>query len=350
METTFLNKKTTRWGASFCALGLALAALALYVSDVEKPPGRTIASVSLDLVLFGATTLLSLGLVSMILDTEGWRDYFERGLTNIVQRPGFLKTLKPEQLTEYQIEVFKKYYDREDIDQEGRFLRYCLGHIHKYIVEPYREEIRAELRVDADSPERLRISETLSYICRVGKVGIQERLVWGMNEETLAVESLRFELQVPPEVLVPQALPDKRVWTQGELQTETAGEKNGLPEFVLDLKPFQQVDRLGVTIHATYFVDRSRFNTWRMIVPSRHVDVSIVYPRDLRLQFIPFLLDTTPDHRTDDAGFYSVEFRSWIMPWSGFAWKLLPGEPAQEQAVLPAKAEAAGASAASRPN
>lgn len=90
-----------------------------------------------------------------------------------------------------------------------------------------------------------------------------------MNEETLAVESLRFELQVPPEVPVPQALPDQRVWTQGELQTEVTEEKNRLPEF---------------------------------------------------------------------------------MPWSGFAWKLLPGEPAQEQAVLPAKAEAAGASAASRPN
>jgi hypothetical protein len=336
METTFFRKKTTQWGAVLCALGLALAMFAIYANALKEPADRTLLKAALDFLLFGATTLLSLGLVSMILDMKGWKDYFEDGLMNIVLRPDYLKRLSPDQLIEYQIEVFKKYYKREDIHQEGRFLRYCLGHIHKYIVEPFREDIREELRVKVASPDRLRISETLRYVCRAGQDGIQERLVWGTNAETLAVESLRFELQMPTGYTGEAGVSGKLEWTKDELDRK---EENGLIDYTLDLKPFRQVDRLDVTVQATYLVDPNHFNTWRMIVPSRHVDVAIVYPKEFQLQFIPFLLDTRPDHHTSDPGFFSVEFRSWIMPWSGFAWTLFPRKAAQVQAFIPDELE-----------
>ncbi len=326
METILPRKKTTLWGVAFCTSGVLLALFAVYVNALEQPADRTLMKVSLDLLLFGATTLLSLGLVSMILDMQSWKDYFEDGLMNIVLRPAYLERLSPDQLTDYQIEVFKKYHKRDDIDQEGRFLRYCLNSIHKYIVEPYREEIREALRITVDSPDRLRLAETLSYVCRTGQDGIQEKIIWGTNEETLDVESLRFEVQIPPSYMGELSDFNQLAWTREELDRK---ETNGLVNYELSLKPFRKVDRLDVTVQATYLVDSNRFNTWRMVVPSRHVDIAIVYPKELELQFIPFLLDTKPDHHTSAPGFFSVEFRSWIMPWSGFAWTLFPSKSAK---------------------
>lgn len=215
METILPRKKTTLWGVAFCTSGVLLALFAVYVNALEQPADRTLMKVSLDLLLFGATTLLSLGLVSMILDMQSWKDYFEDGLMNIVLRPAYLERLSPDQLTDYQIEVFKKYHKRDDIDQEGRFLRYCLNSIHKYIVEPYREEIREALRITVDSPDRLRLAETLSYVCRTGQDGIQEKIIWGTNEETLDVESLRFEVQIPPSYMGELSDFNQLAWTRG---------------------------------------------------------------------------------------------------------------------------------------
>lgn len=331
METAFWKKKTTIWGGTFCAMAGIMAMFAVYLNTVVRPADGSLGKASLDLLQFGATTLLSLGLVSMILDMKSWKEYFENGLINIMLRPDYLKTQSKEKLTEYQIEVFKKYYEREDIDQEGRFLRYCLGHIHKFITEPYREEIRENLLIEQESSDRMRVSETLRYICRTGEGGIQERLAWGANEETLQLESLRFELHPPP------GYPGtfrKLAWDKGELETSLEG---NLPVYWLDLGPFRQVDKLRVKIQATYFVDARRFSTWRMIVPSRDVEVTIRYPEELRLQFIPFLLDSKPDHQKDDPGFYLTEFDSWIMPWSGFAWKLFPREAAERSHVPAAR-------------
>jgi hypothetical protein len=332
MEIPFWKKKTTIWGVLFCALGGVMALVAEHLNIVLQPAARSFARASLDLLQFGATTLMSLGLVGMILDMKGWKEYFENGLINIMLRPDYLKTQSKEKLTEYQIEVFKKYYKREDIDQEGRFLRYCLGHIHKFITEPYREEIRENLLIEQESPDRLRVSETLRYVCRSGEGGIQEKLAWGANEETLKLESLRFEVHPPP------GHPWNLKKTEWEVSDLEVSQEGNLPVYWLSLEPFRQVDNLRVKIQASYFVDPKRFSTWRMIVPSRDVEVTIRYPEELRLQFIPFLLDSKPDHQKDDPGFYHTEFDSWIMPWSGFAWKLFPREAAK-LSLLPGELE-----------
>ena len=75
--------------------------------------------------------------------------------------------------------------------------------------------------------------------------------------------------------------------------------------------------------NASYTSEAAAFYTWRMMDPSEHVELSISYPTSLKMQFKPFLLEPQPTTTIDDPGFFQVVFDSWIMPRSGFAWKLL---------------------------
>lgn len=323
-DVPLLRRKTTSSGILFSLAGLAFASIAIHMASHQRREELTIPMFITDFIMFLATTSLSVGIVSFILEMKGWKEYFELGLMRIVLRSEFLKKLNPGALKTYQVDVFKRVYEKDDIDQEGRFLRYCLDHIHDYIVQPYREEIRQILKVEPVSPDRLEVLETLRYVCRAGRGGIQEHIQWETNEETIDVQDITFELYPPK-----RKGERKPVILNKDTITKNPSNPYGAFSYEYKLDEYRQDDRLEVAIHVRYTVDAAKFCTWRMAFPSRSVDILIMHPPKFGIQFIPFLLDHQPDYVKRNADSYSATFDSWIMPMSGFAWRLYPADKTQ---------------------
>lgn len=315
--------RRTLWGTGFVIAGLLLAALAVYLNflvDPSRPVGRSAAQLFFEMLILVGMAFFSMGLFSVILDLKSWKDYFEAGLRRIVLQPEYLKTLSPERLREHQVDIFKTYYSDSDIDHEGRFLRYCLEHIHRYLMQPYRERIYDKITVKPAGPSLFRVTDKLTYACRRIDGSIQSRVFWQANSrEVLKMEDLRVQLRWPRG----HKEADRRVILGIQDLTEKQLHDGSLL-FEYDLSQHRQVDGLVVEAEATYLVHDASFNTWRMADPSRDVELRISYPTDLKIQFLPYLIDHDPDEVQDDPGLFIARFKSWIMPKSGFAWKLLP--------------------------
>jgi hypothetical protein len=133
------------------------------------------------------------------------------------------------------------------------------------------------------------------------------------------MESLYVELRPPR-----KQAGEKRRILLGIDDLEVHEQPDGSVCYEYDLSPYRSMDSLRVQVVATYIAHQAHFNTWRMVVPSREVELSISYPQEYELQLLPFLLDTEPFEQSDDPGSFTIAFNSWVMPKSGFAWKLLP--------------------------
>jgi hypothetical protein len=181
--------------------------------------------------------------------------------------------------------------------------------------------------VEVAGPSTLRIRDHLSYVCRKARGLIQERVAWQANSlEVLQIESLSLELLRPAE----DGGGHRRIALLGIEDLVITKEADGSVTYEYDLGEWRHLDGLKVIFNASYTAETAAFYTWRMMDPSDNVELSISYPTSLKMQFKPFLLEPQPTATIDDPGFFQVVFDSWIMPRSGFAWKLLaPGVAAK---------------------
>lgn len=308
--------------ASLCVVGLALAAGAAVLEDLAHPQDLTYGYFGLKLLDAVGVSLFIMGMLTLVLEMGHWKHYFEARLSGIVVGQEYLNELSPEALLRHQIKVFRSYYKDENLSERG-FVRYCLSKIHGYIVTPYREHVEDRLTVDFVNPSTLRIRDHLSYVCRKARGQIQERVAWQANSlEVLQLESLSLELLGPTEsggsyeTIVLLDIKDL-------VKTE---DDDGSVTYEYDLQKWRNLDGLKVHFEASYTAELSAFYTWRMMDPSEKVEFSISYPKTLNMQFKPFLLEPAPAATINDPGNFQVAFDSWIMPRSGFAWKLVPAE------------------------
>lgn len=312
--------RIAQWGIGLGVAGLLIAALSLQLGVPAVPSQPAPLRLLLDLLILVGMTLFALGVLGVILGRKSWKSYFEESLREVVLQPHYLKSLSPEGLRDHLIEIFKAEHGDEDIGREDRFLRYCLDHVHKYLSSPYRENLYVDIAVEAASPSTLKIRERIDYTCRQAAGGLPDSIEWqAASREVLSVEELKIGLRWPRGH--PEARPKMSLGME-QIERETL--PGGGLRFKQDLGGLGAVDGLLVCVEAAYLVSPSTFNTWRLTEPARQVDVTISYPMDLDLQYFPCMLTCEPDTCEPGRGSLSVRFDSWVLPGSGFAWKLVP--------------------------
>lgn len=323
---TLGRSRTTRWGIGLGMTGFLIAALSETLSFLAGLPDFSPARLIFDLLSLTGMVLFALGLLGILLGMKSWKDYLADIQRDAVLGHGYLKSLSSEGLRAHHIEILKVICQDMEIDAQGRFLRYCLDRIHKYLAHPYHEDVQVQIKVQPAGPSLLRVVETLKYTSRRGGDRTQDCVVWQANsKEVLSVEELKIELRWPREH---RDAGRKIVVGIGELHCEDM--PDGSHRYEHRLGRHGMIDGLAVNIQATYLVHPSSFNTWRSSDPSRGVDVWISYPPELELQFLPFVLDDEPEAQQHARGLLAVRFTSWLMPGSGFAWKLLPTDLPEE--------------------
>jgi hypothetical protein len=279
--------------------------------------------------------LFLLGAVVIMLEFPDWKNYFQQQIVNIIVEQAYLKKMSSEDLIRLQTNALIAFFKTPDIDRNESFLHFFQSRIHKYIGDPYREDVREliSLTYVTGRTDQVQVEETMSYRCR--KVGdrIQDEVKWveqgltQMRQMELGTHDL--EILVPPEAFTEEfkrAHPNvtkartvfKSADTPPTLSSPTAGKG-----FLYSLKDYEGLDGLHIKTHVKYTMPTNMPFTWTMANPTKGITGTIAYPADLELVTNMFGVTEEDVNRVDKTGVCQIDYDSWLLTDTGFSFQLI---------------------------
>lgn len=315
------NQKETRnqniklQAAIAILIGLLGISLSAYLGESLNPSTSSLLNAFLSGYSTLSIALVGFAIFSMLLDSHNWREYFSDRLKEIVLEKEYLKTLDTFTLRQLQTNVLKALFKNPDIDKEGSFLRFFENNLHKFISEPYREDVSTEIILKEETESGYLFLDKVSYVCRSSGGEIQNHIGYKPDKgEFEEVQLLKISVQYPQhhekagEIVV---LFDKK---DLELQ-ESLAEGIKAP-----LSDYQGIDGLVVTIESIYIVAKGKFQYWQMAHPTKNFDITIKYPEKLGIQFKTLVIKDVVGKVTDEEGYLKFKYDYWLLPQSGLAW------------------------------
>ncbi len=297
------------------ALGVFAAA---YYSEARAPSPGSFAYAFVAGLTTLSVALVGFGIFSFALDTKNWRDYFSDRIKEIVIDSNYLKMLDAETLKGLQINVLKAQFNNPRIDKEDGFLSYFHQNLHRYISEPYREDVSTEvlMRDSIARPDCYEVTDKVIYVCRSSSNKIQTTINWHPDpDEFEEISSMTISVQYPEtHTQKGQAAVVKQSNDNAELQKG----------FTVSLEDYESIDNLVVIIDSTYLVKKGKFQYWQMAHPTRNFDITITYPPGSRIQFKTLVLEDVVSQITQQEGYLRFKYDSWLLPQSGISWLITP--------------------------
>lgn len=320
------TKRILQSGIFWFLIGLLLMFVGLYLKQPDQiAPQGTIAPSSLqttfhELILTTGIAFFGFGLFSIIMQLPDWRNYFEDRIKHIVIEQSYLDGLDIESLKALQINVLKAQFKNPNIDKEGSFLNYFHINLHKYISEPYRQDVMAEIFCET-SGTQFRIFDKVTYTCRKSADKIQELISWKPDkDEFQELENLEIKIQYPYTHQKKGEVID--LFTREQFLKECKDKPLEELGVKIPLNAYTDIDGLIVTIQSKYLVSVDKFQYWQMAHPTKNFSITIKYPKEYKLQIKPLVINEELCLRTDQPGYYNLKYDSWMLPMSGVAWCL----------------------------
>jgi hypothetical protein len=262
--------------------------------------------------------LLVIGILSIIIETSHWLEYFKDRLAEIVVESKYLEKLSPEELNTLQTEALKAYFKDKSIAGKDGFLQYYQRNIQKFVASPFRTNMQSEVRIEYWESDQTKICvhEEMTWECRSSGQNIQEFIQWEPNEgEFEKVAGLSFAIQHP-------RIPNGRLYYEKkDFKNEWKTRNDGLN---YPLKDFLTFDGLKVTIISDVIVSKNKFLAWRMAHPSRGISLAVRYPQELTINKELFGLGEDCTEIDDKGkGYYKLSSQKWILPDEGIVYELV---------------------------
>lgn len=276
-------------------------------------------------------TLITLGLIAILVDLPDWRNYFGKRLKEIVLDRKYLENLGNEELLSVQKEVMKSRYQGNDIDKEDSFLQYMLNSIEHLINSPYREHVSANVQLSINSDGSLMYDEELSYTLRTIGKGMITEIPWIWEKNGKKDErSLKLSFKCP------KFRTDRSLCTckKDNLCNNGFREANNLKplpignnEYGFNVKIDNYLtpcDRLAVFMEMSNKTSPDKLFSWNLAYPSKDIHFTVVYPKEYKLDhFIGGLSisDYFVSKNLQENVFNFVR-EGWMLPTSGIAFSL----------------------------
>lgn len=292
----------------------ALAVLSVaYYKVAMKPSSGDLSWLFAESLGMIAIAFVGFGFFGLMLDAKNWRDYFSERLKQVVIENDYLGSLDEETLKSLQIRVLKAQFKNPLIDKDGSFLNYFHTHLHKFISEPYREDVSVEMII-TEVDGNFSVLDKVNFICRSSGGRIQSNVKWKPDEgEFIKVSSIVIRAKESnTEKLIDLCIKN----SAGDLSEAL---ENGLD---VDLSSYKEKDGLRIFIESIYTIDKSKFQYWQMAHPTKSSDIIIKYPDNLKMQFKALFIDDVDMIVTDQPGYLKIKYNSWLLPQSGIAWKI----------------------------
>jgi hypothetical protein len=310
-------KIQTKTGIFMIVVGVLLVFISLYAEAATFDPahinGPTFVGTFIKLVDVVGIAIIAIGALNILLETRDWREYFSKLLREIVVEQSYLDTLDKDKLTVLQTNVLKAVFRDQMIDREGSFLNYFHSNLHKYIAEPYREDVSSEISITEDAG-LWKVIDKVTYVCRKSAGSIQSTIVWHVDEqEHEDAGSLKVDIQFPYTLDVKDR--QKNLYSGAT----TPGKAIELP-----LSEYSHIDGLIITAEETYRVRKADFQYWTMAHPTKNFNLTVIFPTDHKIQVKPLVLSPELLLVTERPGYYSAKYDSWMLPESGMAFYVRP--------------------------
>jgi hypothetical protein len=333
-------KLKSKSGIFWVTLGLALIFLSLLLDSIFFAPSGTpqvsagapanpsmvvsLAHSAVKLIDVTGIACLVLGLIHIMIETDDWSEYFRERIREIVMQQTYLNTLDKARLDVLHTSILKAQFGNPDIDKEGGFLNYLRSNLHRYIAQPHREDVTAEL-IYTDAGEDWDVYDRVTYVCRRSLIGIQPSVTWQVDVgEWVSIEYLKIEIQFP--------------YTHEERGTRRPL-YNDKPEIgkllLIPLTQYQQIDELIVIVTERYKVRKDQFQHWAMADPTRNFDITLVFPVGWEVQAKHFVLSPELVLTTIADGYHKAKYDFWMLPESGMSWLIKPKKPQTTEVVSP---------------
>lgn len=288
-----------------------------YYAEAMKPISGSFSSAFAAGLTTISISLMGLGVFSFALDTKSWKEYFAERLKEVIIESDYLNTLDQDTLKDIQTRLLKAQFKNQSIDKEGSFLNYFHRHLHKFISEPYREDVSTEvlMKSDGSNSEQFIVTDKVRYVCRASRNSIQKHISWKPDDDEFEkVNSLKITIQYPPH--------HEFAGTKVEIYSKSAEklDKDLVDGIKIELEEKYNIDSLIVITEAEYIVKVGKFQYWQMAHPTKNFDITITYPEDHKIQFKTLVLEDVVSQVTVNAGYLKFGYGSWALPQSGLAW------------------------------
>jgi hypothetical protein len=257
--------------------------------------------------------LIVIGVLSLIIETDHWENYFRNRLKEIVIDKKYLEGLSEEKLIALQVDALKAYFKDDEIGGKGGFLEFYQKNIQEYFSTPYRSNLQTDIRIDyTDDPDKVSVHETMSWVCKATKGKIQADVKWKPNPG-------EFESVKDYSIRIVASDIDK-TFDKGQLEqwkTETDG-------FVFPLNKHYSKDGLKVTVTSNVIIQKNKFIAWQMAHPSKGITISVRYPTDFLINKELFGIEDNCDEiNEEEYGYYKLTSENWILPNQGIVFELI---------------------------
>ncbi|MCP4014512.1 MULTISPECIES: hypothetical protein [Delftia] len=315
-----LAKSARQFSLIVFLVGVLGVIAAAYYAEAFTPKAGTISSACASGLTTISVALIGYAIFSLTFDTKHWRDYFAERLKEVILEQDYIETLDYESLKDLQTRTLKAQFRNQAIDKEGSFLKYFESNLHRFISEPFREDVSAEvLMKPCDDGTKLEVLDRVRYVCRSSGGRLQEKVVWRPDDgEFEDVKSLSILIQFPPGH---QFAGEKR-----ELFKEDGDKlKSCLDKGIeVSLAEYKEVDLLVVFTEAEYIVKLGKLQYWTMAHPTKNFDITITYPVACEIQFKTLVLEDVLSQVSEIPGYLKFGYGVWALPASGIAWVVSP--------------------------
>lgn len=297
-------------------VGVIAIFVTLYLYSTNEYENISLINILIMTVQTLAIALIGFSLFGMLLDTKNWRDYFGERIREVIMQQSYLTSLDNSALKELQVKVLKAFFKDQSIDHEGSFLHYFQTNLHKFISEPYREDVTTEIELRGDDKDCFTIFDRVSYICRKAGGSIQEKISFmpdpGEFEE---ITCFKVSIKYP-------YYHDKK----GEEKVLYNGDSNNPAELLgkglnISLKEYKDIDQLTVILESIYKIKKDRFQYWQMAHPTKNFMVILTHDQIYDLQIKPLVLEPENVQICTKERSTTVRCDSWMLPQSGVAWR-----------------------------
>ena len=337
-KNSLLSRSIGQFSLLVFFVGVLGVVAAAYYAEAVAPKSGTFSSALASGLTTISVALIGYAIFSFALDTQHWREYFAERLKEVVIERDYLETLDYEALKDLQTRTLKAQFRNQAIDKEGSFLKYFESNLHRFISEPFREDVSAEVLMNPSGDgTQLEVLDRVRYVCRSSGGRLQDKVVWKPDDgEFEVVKSLSISIQFPPGH---QSAGKKQELFKAD-GIELAKQLNEGVE--VSLAEYKDVDSLVVFTDAEYIVKLGKLQYWTMAHPTKNFDITITYPAACEIQFKTLVLEDVVSQISKVPGYLKFGYGVWALPASGIAWVVSPGPDtsAEIPAQLPSVAAA----------
>ena len=302
----------------FLLIGLTLLLLSI-IGHLTLDEHNFFAQFLIQLFSHFGLGFLVIAVLTIILETNHWRKYFEERLSDLVIDKVYLRNIDREKLINLQTDVLKVYFQNDDLGGEDGFLNHYQKNIQSIIGLPYRKNVNLSLEIGHNADDQIELTEIMTFTCMNNGEKLQENVSF-VPEIGELIEIKDIEITVQTEK---DNKPITKIFDYNQLKELNCITDNELG-FVFPLKEYNK-NKLRVKYKVKSILTKSRFIAWRMSHPTKGLTINIHFPKGLKFAKELFINEniTFIEDINEKEGYFSISISDWLLPDEGFVFQVL---------------------------